>query len=140
MQNKRITIRFNIEVSDDNSRCDSREEERFAQAIEYGLRNSAAIEELAKICCQSISTFKRRFRERYSMSPHKWFKIHKLELAYKIISERDITITELTKLCGFNNVSHFIVAFRKRYGDSPAKLCKQLREQEQSTQNDDKPE
>ena len=137
MQNKRITIQFDIEICDDSSRGDSREEERFAHAIEYGLRYSAAIEELAGMCCQSTSTFKRRFRERYSMSPHKWFTIHKLELAYKIILERDVTIVELTKLCGFNNVSHFIAAFRKRYGHSPARLSKQLREEGQTTKSED---
>lgn len=68
------------------------------------------------------------------MSPHRWFTLRKLELAYKIIIKRDIAIVELTKLCGFNNPSHFIAAFRKRYGISPARLSKQLREKERMEQ------
>lgn len=130
MKNNRITLHIDIEICDNKTDEHEREEERFTQAIEHGLRSSAPVEELAHICCQSLSTFKRRFRARYSMSPHRWFCLRKLEIAYKIIHERDIAIVELTKLCGFNNTSHFIAAFRKRYGISPARLGKQLREKE----------
>lgn len=131
MENNRITLHIDIEISDNGVAKESREEERFAQAIEIGLRTTTAIEELANICCQSVSTFKRRFRERYSMSPHKWFMIHKLQLAYKIIEEQNVTIGELTKLCGYNNTSHFIATFRKRYGISPARLSRQLHGEKQ---------
>lgn len=123
----RVTISVDIESIDGDSELESRENQRLTKALEYGIRSSASIEELATICCQSVSTFKRKFRARYSMSPHQWLLIHKLELAHRIIEEREVPITELTKLCGFNNTSHFIHRFRKRYGISPARLSKQLR-------------
>ena len=133
-----MTLHIDIEIYNDGTSGCERDDERFAQAIEYGLRGVVAIEELAEICCQSVSTFKRRFRARYSLSPHRWFTLRKLEIAYNIILERDIAIVELTKLCGFNNVSHFIAAFRKRYGISPARLSKQLREKERLEQEPQK--
>lgn len=123
----RVTISVDIESIDGDNELASRENQRLTKALEYGIRSSASIEELATICCQSVSTFKRKFRARYSMSPHQWLLIHKLELAHRIIEEREVPITELTKLCGFNNTSHFIHRFRKRYGISPARLSKQLR-------------
>ena len=123
-----MRLHIDIEVCDNCASGGEREDERFTRAIEYGLRYAVAVEELAEMCCQSVSTFKRHFRARYSISPHRWFTMHKLEIAYKILLERDIAIVELTKLCGFNNTSHFIAAFRKRYGISPARLGKQLRE------------
>lgn len=129
-----MTLHIDIEIHDNGVCGCERDDERFAQAIEHGLRSVVAVEELAEMCCQSVSTFKRRFRARYSISPHRWFTLRKLEIAYQIILERDIAIVELTKLCGFNNTSHFIAAFRKRYGVSPARLRKQLRQQEQQTQ------
>lgn len=134
MKSERMTLHIDIEICENGECGCERENERFAQAVEYGLRSAVAVEELAEMCCQSISTFKRRFRARYSMSPHRWFTLRKLEIAYKIILERDIAIVELTKLCGFNNPSHFIAAFRKRYGISPARLSKQLREKERLEQ------
>lgn len=131
MASEHMTLHIDIEICDNDTNGGEREDARFAQAIEYGIRSAVAVEELAEMCCQSISTFKRRFRARYSMSPHRWFTLRKLEIAYKIILERDIAIVELTKLCGFNNPSHFIAAFRKRYGISPARLRKQLSKNEQ---------
>ena len=129
-----MRLYIDIDIDDNEIRECEREEELFARAVEHGLKCSTAVEELAKMCCQSISTFKRHFRARYSMSPHRWFILRKLDIAYKIILERDIAIVELTKLCGFNNSSHFIALFRKRYGISPARLSKQLRQQEQQAQ------
>lgn len=131
MSSKQLTLHIDIDLNDNETGAFSYEDERFANAIKYGLLSAVTIEELAKMCCQSISTFKRHFHARYSIPPHHWFIICKLELAYKIINERDIAIIELAKLCGFNTTSHFIATFRKRYGISPARLRKQLRQQEQ---------
>lgn len=136
MRNNHIVLHLDIEISDNSAGTDDREDERFAKAIEIGLKSTVAIEELASICCQSVSTFKRKFRARYSASPHRWFMLRKLEIAYKIISEQDVAICELTKLCGYSNTSHFIAAFRKRYGISPARLSKQLRDDQETTKDD----
>lgn len=131
MNSKRLTLHIDIDLSNNETGAFAYEDERFANAIEYGLMSAVTIEELAKMCCQSISTFKRHFHARYNIPPHRWFILYKLELAYKIINVRDISIIELAKLCGFNTTSHFIATFRKRYGISPARLRKQLRLQEQ---------
>lgn len=124
MSSTRVTISIDIESVDGEDEATVRENERMARALEYGIRNTASIEELAAMCYQSISTFKRRFRLRDSMTPHKWLLEHKLELAHSIIREQELSIKELTKLCGFNSSSHFIHLFRTRYGTSPAKLAK----------------
>ena len=131
MKRERKALHLDTNPEDNEAYDLVQEDERFAQVIEYGLKYAVEVEVLAKMCCQSISTFKRHFRARYSIPPHRWFTMRKLELAYTIILERDVTVVELTKLCGFNNPSHFISAFRKRYGISPARLRKQLREEEQ---------
>lgn len=133
MSSTRVTISIDIESVDRDDEATRRENERMARALEYGIRHTVSIEELAAMCFQSISTFKRRFRLRYSMSPHQWLLAHKLELAHRIIEERELSIKELTKLCSFNNTSHFIHLFRTRYGISPAKLSKQYRNGEAVT-------
>ena len=133
---EKIIIHIEIHGSRIGNLLDDKEEERFAKAIELGLTTNAALDELARICCQSVSTFKRRFRLRYSISPHKWFIMRKLELAYKIASEYDISTTELTKICGFNNTSHFISLFRTRYGTTPGQLCKSSRERNECDENE----
>jgi AraC-like DNA-binding protein len=135
MNTTRVTITINIECVENANEETERENERFAKALKYGIENSASIEELAAMCYQSPSTFKRRFRERYSISPHKWLLEKKLEIALHIIKEQNIAIAELTRLCGFTNTSHFIHLFRTRYGTSPARLAKQLRKVEGLDEN-----
>ena len=135
MGNTKVRISIDIEYIDGDNEAIKGENERMAKALEHGITSTATIEELASMCYQSVSTFKRRFRSRYSMSPHQWLLKYKLELAHRIIKEREVSITELTKLCGFNNTSHFIHRFRKRYGISPARLSKQLRTEGAETEN-----
>lgn len=135
MSSTRVTISIDIESVDGEDEATMRENERMARALEYGIRNTASIEELAAMCYLSPSTFKRRFRLRESMSPHQWFIKHKLELAHRIIQEQELSIKELSELCGFNSPSHFIYLFRTRYGTSPAKLIK-LYHSEEQTPND----
>lgn len=106
-----------------------RERERFNNAILQGIVSNLTIEELAAMCCYSVSTFKRRFSQHYHQSPHKWLLRCRLMLAAKIMSMTNISITEVSSLCGFVNVSHFIATFRRHFGITPSSLRNTSREQ-----------
>ena len=136
MNNTKVTISIAIESTDMEDELTKLENERMARALEYGITNMASIEELAAMCCQSISTFKRTFRDRHSMSPRQWLLKHKLELAHRVIEEKELPIKELATICGFKNISHFIRLFRVRYGISPAKLSKQYHDKDRCAKND----
>jgi AraC-like DNA-binding protein len=98
----------------DDSRLDS--------VVMGAVVENLSLEELAERCFVSVSTFKRHFRKRYSMPPHQWFIIRKLDLAYRMILATDVPVTEIARLCGFTNSSHFIAAFKRRYNTTPASL------------------
>ena len=102
----------------------SRDEERFEQAILRGLSSNISIEELAEICCHSVSTFKRRFRERYGISPHRWLLSCRLDIAERILGETRLPTNVIAELCGFINVSHFIATFRRRFGCTPSRTLR----------------
>lgn len=106
-------------------RHSSREQERFEQAILKGISSNISIDELADICCLSASTFKRRFRERYSASPHKWFLGCRLDIAAMILRQTDVPTRYIASLCGFINVSHFIATFKRRFGTTPSHIARQ---------------
>lgn len=106
-------------------RHSSREQERFERAILRGISSNISIEELASICCLSASTFKRRFRERYSSSPHKWFLGCRLEIAQSMLRHADIPTRHIATLCGFINVSHFIATFKRRFGTTPSHIVRE---------------
>ncbi|MBO5901020.1 MAG: helix-turn-helix transcriptional regulator [Alistipes sp.] len=115
-------VLFVVESNSGTTSTSSRERERFTNAIMQGIVYNLSIEELATMCCYSVSTFKRRFNQHFNESPHKWLLRCRLMLAAKIMSKTDISITELSSLCGFVNVSHFIATFRRHFGVTPSSL------------------
>lgn len=102
--------------------CYDREEERFEAAVLSGLASNISVEALATMCCHSVSTFKRRFRERYGVSPHRWFLAARLDIAQRILRETHLPTNVIAELCGFINVSHFIATFRRRFGCTPSRV------------------
>ena len=115
-------VLFVVESNSGTTSTSSRERERFTNAIMQGIVYNLSIEELATMCCYSVSTFKRRFNQHFNESPHKWLLRCRLMLAAKIMSKTNISITELSSLCGFVNVSHFIATFRRHFGVTPSSL------------------
>lgn len=94
------------------------EELRLREALARGLIGGS-IEAMASICCLSPSAFKRRFRHRYSSSPHSWLLEHRLRIARHLVEESIIPIDDIATIVGFANVSHFIALFKRRYRTTP---------------------
>ena len=114
----------NLSVSiehDEESHLRDRDD-RFDEAILRGLTSSATVDELAAICCESCSTFKRHFRARYSISPHRWFTEQKLQMAYNMVRSTTISTKDISRLFSFGCPSRFIHLFRQRYGTTPMRL------------------
>lgn len=125
--------RDNIEPFVTLSAIEQREDQRFVRAIASGLLHNTTIETMADECCLSASTFKRRFRSRYSSSPHSWLVAQRLNVAYKLIVSTDLHIGTLSALCGFSNTSHFIAQFRRRYSITPSRLRRESSEASKTT-------
>ena len=104
-----------------------REAERFERAIIDGVMLGLSIDELAKICCYSLSTFKRRFSEQYNIPPHRWMLQCRMHLACLILTTTDAPITSVATTCGFVNNSHFIATFRRHVGITPRQFRYQSR-------------
>ena len=126
LNHKELVIEYVTRLNGKMSIVDEREEERFARVLQYGIEHHATLVELADMCCLSLSTFKRRFRERMSMSPHEWFIKQRMLLAYRILCEVDISTSELSRLCCFSNASHFITVFKRHFHTTPNRLRRSI--------------
>lgn len=104
-------------------------DERMEQVVMAAMAENLSLEELAERCYVSVSTFKRRFRRRFSLSPHRWFILRRLDLAYRLILATDLAVTEVARLCGFTNPSHFISAFKRHYKSTPSTLRRTYRKE-----------
>ena len=101
------------------SHLDSREDMRFESAILQGIVANLSIEEIADMCCYSVSTFKRRFNERYQVPPHRWMLNCRMNIACEMLCTTRAATIDIATRCGFVNVSHFIACFRRHFGVTP---------------------
>lgn len=72
------------------------------------------IEMLAKKACMSSSHFYRKFKNTLGTSPIDYINGEKIKFAKRLMKERrNLQISEVAYLSGFNNVSYFIRQFKK---------------------------
>jgi AraC-like DNA-binding protein len=77
------------------------------------------VDEYARLCGRSLSSFKREFSKAYDTTPGKWLLAKRLDLAGKLMLNTDFTIQQICYDCGFESDSHFIRSFKSRYGKTP---------------------
>ena len=78
-----------------------------------------SVEDYAYLTGRSISTFHRDFKRQFEMAPKQWLITQRLAKAEKLLSENFGTVNAVAHEVGYENISHFIKAFQKRYGSSP---------------------
>ena len=77
------------------------------------------VDEFARLCGRSLSSFKRDFKKIYDTSPRKWLLTKRLNLARNIILNTDLSIQEICYDCGFESDSHFVRSFKEQFGVTP---------------------
>jgi AraC family transcriptional regulator, exoenzyme S synthesis regulatory protein ExsA len=97
----------------------SREAPSIPETMEANCRHNLSLEEFAKLCGRSVSTFKREFRQLYGVSPGRWLLGQRLECAARLLSLTQMSITEILFECGFEQPAHFSRAFKARFGQTP---------------------
>ena len=87
------------------------------------------LEAFARLSSRSLSAFKRDFLRLYHTTPGKWLLEKRLHNAKHLLIHLSKTVTEAAYESGFENVSHFSRAKKKRFGTSPATMLqKKLKE------------
>jgi AraC-like DNA-binding protein len=87
--------------------------------IEANYCYNLALDEYAKLCNRSLSSFKRDFYNLYGESPAKWLLKRRLSHALKLLCNSSNTIVDISFESGFENSTHFSHAFKKHFGISP---------------------
>ncbi|WP_369011167.1 helix-turn-helix domain-containing protein [Paenibacillus sp. MER TA 81-3] len=58
------------------------------------------------------------------MTPYKYVMDHRLQRSVEYLKTNKYSITEITSLTGFNQVTHFIQVFKRKYGKTPKEYQK----------------
>ena len=89
------------------------------QVMEEQYIYNLKLEDYARLCAKSTSTFKRAFKKVYKTTPGKWLLTKRLNLARELMLTTDFTIQQICYDCGFESDSHFIRSFKLEYGITP---------------------
>jgi AraC-like DNA-binding protein len=94
--------------------------------MESNFRYNLSLEEYARLCHRSLSSFKREFQTIFHEPPGKWLLRKRLEYSAALLRGSARSVTEVAFDSGFEDVSHFSRAFKKQFGESPAAFRKSL--------------
>jgi AraC-like DNA-binding protein len=82
------------------------------------------LKDYAVLSGRSLSTFYRDFKRYNDITPKQYLLDLKLEYAYNILKNNNKSVSEISSEVGYENVSHFIKAFKKKYSETPKQLAK----------------
>ncbi|WP_184542437.1 helix-turn-helix domain-containing protein [Mucilaginibacter sp. FT3.2] len=86
--------------------------------VENNLFNNLTLDELAFLAHKSLASFKRDFEKAYHIAPGKYIRDRKLEIARQEL-EQGKNASSLYIDFGYDNLSNFSSAFKKKFGISP---------------------
>lgn len=83
------------------------------------LQKSPTIRELSKEVGLNEYNLKTGFKEIYSKPIHSFLKDHKMNSARDMLDSKQYKVNEVAEKVGYTNVSHFIEAFKRKFGKTP---------------------
>lgn len=79
------------------------------------------LKDIADAGTMSIAQCNRCFNKMLNVTPYEYLIQYRLQKATNLLKDGTLNVTEISESVGFNNVTHFIQAFKKVYGISPKK-------------------
>ncbi|MFK5958750.1 MAG: AraC family transcriptional regulator [Lutibacter sp.] len=94
------------------------------QLILKEMNNPPSLSELAKEVGLNIKKLKSEFKEVYGVPVFTFLLNYKMELAKNLLLEQQLNVNEVALQLGYSTSSHFIAAFKRKYGITPKQFSK----------------
>ena len=92
----------------------------FKEVINAHICSSLGIEELAQLTNQSLSTFKKTFKEIYNDTPNNYIIGKRIEKVAQLITVSNDSLSNIAYDCEFKTLAHMSRVFKNKYGVSPS--------------------
>lgn len=99
-----------------------------SEVLHTHLFSSLSMEELARLCGLSLSSFKREFKKLYGESPARYIREKRLEKARELLEVSAYSVSEIAFQLGFSDPGYFAKSFHEKWGCSPTDYRKALKE------------
>ena len=96
--------------------------EKIKKAKQIVINNMAeppTLQEIADEIALSVPKLKEGFKHIYGDTVFNFLLDYKLEFSRKLLLSKKHNITEISSQIGYSTASHFISAFKKKYGTTP---------------------
>ena len=94
------------------------------EIIITNMTNPPSLIELSEEINLSLKKLKEGFKKIYGKPVYQFLIEHKMELAKKLLSENNFNVNEVSLKLGYSTASHFITAFKNKYGLTPRNFKK----------------
>ncbi len=88
------------------------------------INESPTVEELAETVGLPINLFKKSFKAYYGAPVYKYLLNYKLDLARQLLLSGQYSVKEIAYQMGYSAPTHFVVAFKNKFGITPKKYIK----------------
>lgn len=95
--------------------------------IQENYSHTITVKEAAEICYYSESHFMKFFKDSMDISFTKYLNDYRLQIAAQLLKENKDNILDIASSTGFDNLSYFNRAFKKKYAVTPGEYRKQAR-------------
>ncbi|WP_281541946.1 AraC family transcriptional regulator [Maribacter aestuarii] len=128
-----VSLYFNKSTDADIEQCpflvDEDNVKRIRKAKEIIIANMAeppSLPELSKEIGLSLKRLKEGFKQIYGDSVYSFLFDYKMDYARRLLESGQYNVSEIGLKIGYSTSSHFIAAFRKKYGTTPKKYVMAL--------------
>lgn len=106
------------EISREDYRC----LQKAREIIDHRFLHPLTIQQIAQECFLSETKLKQGFKACFNCTVYEYIVEKRMELAYHLLQKEKYKVKDVVWMVGYSNTSHFIDAFKKRYGITPGEL------------------
>jgi AraC family transcriptional regulator len=92
---------------------------RLREHIDANIDQRISVEALAQLANLSVCYFVRAFKQSVGLTPHDYLIRRRVERAMELLSETELSLSEIALAAGFADQSHCARRFRQHVGMSP---------------------
>jgi AraC family transcriptional regulator len=93
---------------------------RVMEFIDASIERNFTVADLAAVACMSPAHFARSFKATSGRSPHQFVSQMRLELAKRMLADRNRSVSDIALSTGYSSQSNFSRAFRDATGMTPS--------------------
>ena len=119
MRNRNVSMTHVSDASPTNRHCASAR-----HYIEHHYKERLSLDDLAEAVMVNKYYLAHTFKEEYGVSPINYMISCRIKAGKRLLSETDLSLSQISGILGFSSASYFSQSFRKAEGISPAEYRK----------------